>query len=120
QSVFRNATALGARNLIVVDEAHLIPPGGDGMYLSAIGALQQVCDLRIVGLTATPYRLDTGRLDQGEGRLFDRVVYSYGLGAGVNDGWLSPLVARSTEHEIDVAGVSSRGGEFVAGELEAA
>jgi DNA repair protein RadD len=76
--------------------------------------------MRVAGFTATPYRLDSGRLDEGEGRLFDRIVHSYGLGDGIRDGWLSPLTARATAAEIDVRDVSPRGGEFVAGELERA
>jgi hypothetical protein len=30
-------------------------------------------DMRVVGFTATPYRTDSGRLDEGEERLFDKV-----------------------------------------------
>jgi DNA repair protein RadD len=77
--------------------------------------------MRVVGLSATVFRTDTGRLDQGEGRLFDKVVYSYGIGPGIRDGWLSPLTAKATRQgEIDVSTVGRRGGEFIAGQLESA
>jgi len=77
QSIFRNPEALGRRNLVVVDEAHLIPRDGDGMYRSVIERLRAITpNMRVAGFTATPYRLDSGRLDEGEGRLFDQVVYS--------------------------------------------
>jgi DNA repair protein RadD len=121
QSVFRDPTRLGKRNLIVVDEAHLVPADGDGMYLKTIAALRDLYSkMRVCGLTATPYRLDSGRLDEGEERLFDRIVYSYGIAEAINDGWLAPLIAKRTATEIDVRGVARRGGEFVAGALEAA
>ena len=77
-------------------------------------------DLRIVGFTATPYRLESGRLDDGEGSIFDKTVYSYDIGQGVDDNWLAPLVSRATGQIIDVSGVARRGGEFVAGALERA
>ena len=32
QSVWRNAARLGPRHLVLIDEAHLVPHDGDGMY----------------------------------------------------------------------------------------
>jgi len=121
QSVYRKAAELGPRHLVLIDEAHLVPNGGDGMYRRLLTDLrEQVPDLRVAGFSATPYRMDSGRLDEGDERLFDEVVYSYGVGAGIEDGWLSPLVSKRGAAEIDVSGVGSRGGEFIAGQLEAA
>lgn len=121
QSVFRKPELLGPRDLILIDEAHLVPRKGEGMYLQLLEKLREkVPDLRVCGFTATGYRLDSGRLDQGEGRLFDKTVYSYGIAQGVKDGYLSPLIAKGTGSEIDISGVARRGGEFVAGELERA
>jgi DNA repair protein RadD len=120
QSVFRRGAQIGPRDLIVIDEAHLVPPSGDGMYRALLDALrEQTPDLRVVGFTATPYRLGSGRLD-GPGNLFDEIVYSYGIREGIEDGFLSPLVAKSTAVTIDTGSVARRGGEYVAGALEAA
>lgn len=121
QSVYRKARALGPRDLVLVDEAHLVPASGAGMYLTLFSALRDMRpDMRVAGLTATAFRLDSGRLDRGEGRLFDETVYHYGVGEGVDDGWLAPLTCRAASIEIDVSDVARRGGEFVAGALEAA
>lgn len=120
QSVYRRGRQIGPRDLIVIDEAHLVPPAGDGMYRALLEALrEQTPDLRVAGYTATPFRLGTGRLD-GPGNLFDKIVYSYGIREGIEDGFLSPLVAKSTQTSIDVSGVARRGGEYIAGALEAA
>jgi DNA repair protein RadD len=119
QSVFRNPEALGELHLIAVDEAHLVRRDEEGMYHSVLSALHGRTS-RVVGATATVYRLDSGRLDEGEGRLFDRVVYRYGIAEGIRDDWLAPLVAKATHAEIDTRGVGKRGGEFIAGELEQA
>ena len=122
QSVYRKGRLIGPRDLIIIDEAHLVPNGGDGMYRTLLASLREERpDLRVCGLTATPYRLDSGRLDQGRDRLFDEIVYSYGIGPGIADGWLSPLVSKaSTGAEIDVSDVARRGGEFVSGALQVA
>jgi DNA repair protein RadD len=74
--------------------------------------------MRILGLSATCYRLDSGRLDEGDGKIFDRIVYTYSISQGVEDGFLSPLVAKGTTRKLDVSGVAKRGGEFIAGALE--
>lgn len=112
QSVFReDAYSLGKRHVVMVDEAHLVPRTGDGMYLTLINKLREVVpDMRVAGLTATPFRLDSGRLDEGDGRLFDDIVYSYGIGEGVRDGFLSPLRSLNglANGIIDTRGMSRR------------
>jgi len=122
QSIYRKSAELGAFDLVLIDESHLVPNTGTGMYRRLLDdQREQRPDMRVCGFTATPYRLDSGRLDQGDDRIFDRVVYSFGIGRGVEEGWLSPLVSKlSTQGEIDVSGVAKRGGEFVPGALEAA
>lgn len=122
QSVYRETAAtLGTRDLILIDEAHLVPKSGEGMYRRLLDKLrEETPDLRVAGFTATPFRLGSGRLDQGDGRLFDTIVYDYGIRAGIEDEWLSPLISKASETEIDVAGVKREGGEFRAGDLERA
>ncbi len=116
QSVHRRAKSLGPRHLVLIDEAHLVPQAGDGMYLWLLEDLREsVPNLRVAGFTATPYRLGFGRLDTGENRVFDKTVYEYGIGQGIDDGYLSPLISRAGIQEINVKGVGKRGGEFVAG-----
>lgn len=122
QSIYReDSSSIGKRDLVVIDESHLVPKSGDGMYRTLLENLRKgVPDMRCVGFTATPYRLGEGRLDKGDDRLFDDLVYTYGIGQAIADGWLSPLVSKAGATEIDVSGVARRGGEFVAGALEAA
>ena len=121
QSIYKNPEALGPRSRVMVDEAHLVQHGNDeSMYGSLIEGLRPLAEMRVAGFTATPFRLSSGRLDEGEGRLFDKVVFSYGIGEGIRDGWLAPLVAKAMIAEIDTRGVARRGGEFVAAALEAA
>lgn len=121
QSVYKKSRLLGPRQVVFVDEAHLIPPAGGGMYRELLARLRDIePEMRVAGFTATPYRLGSGRLDEGEDALFDDTVFSYPIGRGIRDGFLSPLISPVTLTEIDVSGVARRGGEFVAGSLEAA
>src|SRR6516162_10277750 len=120
-SIYRNPKAISRRDLIIIDEAHFIPHRDQGMYRITLEALRElVPDLRVAGLTATPYRLDSGHLCEGEGHIFDSVVYEYGIGQGIRDDVLAPLSSKATIATIDVSGVGKRGGEFIADQLEAA
>jgi DNA repair protein RadD len=119
QSVYRRACDLGARDLVIVDEAHLIPQSGEGMYRSLLDDLRTIKpSVRIVGLTATPYRMTTG-LIYGVGSMFSDLVYDAGVKTLITDGYLSPLRGKNGG-DPDLAGVHRRGGEFLAEELEAA
>lgn len=121
QSVWDKLGAVGPRDLVVVDEAHLIPRAAEtryGRFLSGLRALRPA--MRVVGFTATPYRLDSGRLDAGEGRLFERIVYEANVGDLIQRGWLSPLLSKATLTALDVSGVGRRGGDYIPSQLEAA
>lgn len=122
QSVWKKAALLGGFDLLIVDEAHLIPRNAETRYGRFIEDCRAITpDMRILGLTATPYRLGTGRLDEGEGRMFDKTVYTYGLADGVRDGFLCPIIA--PHRGIDLTAQQTmhiRGSEFVDGELEEA
>lgn len=121
QSVFNKVQAVGPFDLLIVDEAHLIPRTATTMYGKFISSLmEETPDMRIVGLTATPFRLDSGRLDDGPDALFDEIVYDAAVTDLISDGYLSPLVSKAGTAKIDTAGVHTRAGDFVQSELEAA
>jgi len=121
QSVWNKVNLLGDFDLLLVDEAHLIPRNSETTYGRFIESLQErVPDMRVAGLTATPYRLDSGRLDRGEGRLFESVVYDANVGDLIEQGYLSPLISKATLQKLDVSGVKKSGGDFVGKALEVA
>lgn len=121
-SVYRDPYQFGARHVTICDECHLIPNTGSGMYRTYFDAMRDMTmnRFRAIGLTATPYRMDSGRLDRGDDRLFEETVYSYGIGEGTRDGWLTPLTARLGDVELDARNIARRGGEFVQGEVQRA
>ena len=121
QSIYKHTDILGKFDLVVIDECHLLPKSASGMYQSLLANLRDgKPKMRVLGLTATPFRLDSGRLDRGESALFEKTVYSYGIAPGIVDGYLSPLITKAMAAEIDTSKVRRRGGEFISGELEAA
>lgn len=121
QTVHNQVNRIGHVDVLMVDEAHLIPKSANTMYGRFIAALREINpDLKILGLTATPFRLDSGRLDEGDDRLFDKVVYTYGVGEGIRDGYLAPLSSKPTATEFDLTGVGRVGGDYNQGKLQKA
>jgi len=121
QSVAHRADDLGPIDLVIVDEAHLVPPSGEGRYRTLLGILtERNPHLKVIGLSATPYRLKSGLLHRGEGRLFTDIAVDVPVGELIAKGYLSPLRSKGGHARADVSGVKTRGGEFVKGELERA
>jgi DNA repair protein RadD len=121
QSIYRRAKELGHRDVIIIDEAHLVPPSSDGQYNRLLGALlQKNPAARIVGLTATPYRMGQGLLTEGEDALFDSIVYRAPIHRLVEDGFLAPMTTIGASTEIDTRGLRTERGDFVLADLEMA
>ena len=118
QSVYQRAHDLGPLDLVVVDEAHLIPPDGEGMYRRFLADARDLCDhQRVIGLTATPYRMKTGTICGPESVLHE-VCFEAGVRELIVQGYLCPLKSRAGKAVVDTSDIHVRGGEFVAGELE--
>jgi DNA repair protein RadD len=121
QSIARKPYDLGAFDVILIDEAHLVPTEDDTLYRKFIDAARlQNPHVRFVGLTATPYRLGHGLLHRGKGALFTDIAYDATVKSLIADGYLCPLISKATLTQLDTTGVATRGGEFVPGALEAA
>lgn len=124
QSVAKSAHLFGHVDIIIIDEAHLVSPTDNTMYQGFIRQLRQVNPyIKVMGLTATPWRMGQGHIC-GEGSLFTDVCFDItGVDAFnrlIAEGYLAPLIAKRTKTLLDVDGVHMRGGEFIAGELQAA
>src|SRR5882672_2913528 len=118
QSVHRRAAELGAFDLVMVDECHLIPPAGDGMYRRFMVEQRALNPkVKVIGMTATPYRLKTGRLDSGDEKLFVGVAYEVTVRRLIDEGFLSNLISKRGLVTPDLSGVGTRGGEFIPDQL---
>jgi len=118
QSIYKRACELDAFDLIVVDEAHLIPTEGDGMYRQFLADAKVINPhVRAVGLTATPYRMKSGMIC-GPEYFLNAICYEIGIKELIRDGYLCPLVSKSGVAKADTSGLHIRGGEFIADEVE--
>lgn len=120
QSVHKKAHQLGDFSLILIDECHTIPKSGSGMYRRFIDDMNRLCGkVPVIGLTATPYRMDSGYLHKGDGALFTDIAYEVFINDLLERGYLCPLTTKQVGFVIDTQGVKKRGGEFIAEDLEA-
>ena len=119
QSIAHRREEVGTFDLILVDEAHLLPKKGEGRYRKYLNWMrEQNPDVKVLGYTATPFRLDGGWLYEGEGRIFTDIAYEVKVDTLIAAGWLSPIRAKDPESAIDTTGVHTRKGDFVEAELE--
>jgi len=119
QSVYKKACELGPFDLILIDEAHMVPPDGEGMYQTFLTDAQVVNpNVRLIGLTATPYRMTTGTICADD-HLLNHVCYKVGVRELIAQGYLCPLKSKAGKRKPDTSGLHLRGGEFIASEVEA-
>lgn len=119
QSVYKRAHEFGRIHLVMIDEAHLVPPKGEGMYRRFLSELRQLNPgLKVIGMTATPFRLDHGMLHHGKNRIFTDIAYEANVRGLITDGYLSPLKTTVSETEVDLSDVGMANGDYKQGELE--
>lgn len=129
QSVVNSIHEIGRRDLMFIDEAHLLSPKDDSMYQTVIGELRRYNPyMKVIGLTATPFRMGQGRLTDpvfkaGEEvpSLFTDTTFDItGIDAFnrlIDEYYLSPLVPKSTDTVIDVSDVRTLANDFNQSEL---
>lgn len=125
-SVAKKPELFGKIDLIIVDEAHLVSPTEDTMYQSFIDALKKESPLlKVIGLTATPWRLSSGLLTENPKkgkRIFTDICYdgvsTEAFNKMIEDGYLCDLIPLRTDMTYDTSSVHIRGGEFVEKELQ--
>ncbi len=97
---------------IIPDEAHgILAP----TYRRII---EHFSHAKVLGLSATPFRLD-GKRVVGEGGFFESVVYEKDYEWGASEGYLCPVQPRIREVvEIDLSQIRTHGGDLRLGDLE--
>jgi superfamily II DNA or RNA helicase len=99
-----------AFSLIVIDEVH---HGTSATYRAVIDYFP---DAKLVGLTATPDRLDGEAL----GQILDSVAYRMELGDAIREGLLAPVRMRVVKVDaIDFSQIRTVAGELHQGDLDA-
>lgn len=124
QTIINHVDKLGHRDILYIDEAHLLSPKDDGRYKDLINRLRAINPyMLVIGFTATPYRLGIGTLTNN-GIFTDTVIDLTSLESFnrlVNEGYLAPLITRRRGNiAVDLTNVGISNGEYKANELQAA
>lgn len=122
-SVANCTPMFGHRDLMLIDEAHLLSPKDGSMYQEIIHELKVINPwLKIIGLTATPFRLGQGMIT--DGGIFTDICYDQtgteAFNRLISEGYLCTLVPRRTkverQSEVMLMGAN---GDFSGAALEA-
>lgn len=132
QSVKNAVKLLGRRDMLWIDEGHLLSPSEGTMYQNVIAELREANPaMPVVGMSATPFRMGQGMLtdstfdkDGNERKaIFDDIIFDItGVSAFnrlIDERYLSPLVPKETDVVIDVSDVRILAGEFNKEQLNA-
>ena len=133
QSIKAYVNKLGRVDILFIDEAHLLSPNGNTMYRKFIDALLAVNpNLRVIGLTATPWRSRQGLITEGvmnaSGErvppLFTDIVFDATsldwFDWFIRSGYLVTPIPKRMQTTLDVSNVGVQNGEYKVGELQAA
>jgi DNA repair protein RadD len=121
QSMIKNPAIFGHRDIIWIDEAHLISQDDASMYQTFIACMKLINPhVKIIGLTATLFRMGQGMLiDNG---LFTDICYDMTSMDNFNrliaEGYLSPLIPLRTKIQLDTSNVGMQKGEFIQSQLQ--
>lgn len=118
-SVARRASQLGKIDICIIDEVHAVAVKETGMYRKLLSDLFEINpDMRIIGLSASPYRLGHGMIHQGSTAIFTDIIEPVSIEELVKEGYLVPLRSKITDHKLDSTGIHKAKGEFIQSEME--
>ncbi len=101
-------------DVLIIDEAHRIPAKGEGKYRQFIAGCRK-CNpaLRVVGFTATPYRMGCGPICHPD-HILHEVCYDANVGDLIRDGYLCALRSKVGDVQPDMTQVKrNSGGDYV-------
>jgi DNA repair protein RadD len=118
QSVYNKAQLLGSFDVVIIDEAHLIPIEGEGMYRTFLNDLKMInANVRLIGMTATPFRMKGGSICKPE-NLLNEICYEIGVKELIVQGYLCKLKSKGPKNDIDTSQLHIRAGEFISDEID--
>ena len=108
-------------DVIIVDESHRIPTKGEGKYRSFIqGCKTQNENLKVIGFTATPYRMGCGQICHKD-HILNEICYEANVADLITDGYLCNLRSKIGDVQPDLENVKrNSGGDYVVNSLAAA
>lgn len=115
QSMVKNPEQFGHRDLLIIDEAHLVGHKDDTNYLKFITALKRINpNLKIIGFSATCWRMGRGLISDGP--VFTDICYDLtnynAFDRLIKEGYLCTLIPKRTGIELNVSDVKITAGEY--------
>lgn len=124
QSVYKKAEVFGFVDMVLIDECHLVGDKDTTSYRRFLDALTAINPkLKVVGFSATPYRLGKGMLTDPGGIFTDVCFDLTSLNAFnwlLQQGWMAPLITKRTATQLNIDGVRKQGGEYILADLQRA
>lgn len=118
QSLAKRAYFMEPPDIICLDEAQNLADHDQGLLRQYFAAVrQQNPNVKIVGFTATPFKLSSGRLDKGPNALFAGIAYEAPVLDLIQAGYLCRPVTPQSSVALDTTNVATRGGEYVTQDL---
>ena len=120
-TVVNKVASLGARDIIIIDECHLVSERQTTMYQKIIADVKITCPhVSVIGLTATPFRGKIGEITNNG--IFNAVSFS-ALSVKcyrwfIENRFMAPLIPAATGEFLDASEVSITNGEFNLKELQ--
>lgn len=119
QSAYNKAYEFGVIDFVIVDECHRVSDDDDSMYRRFIKELKILNPhVRVIGFSATPFRMRSGLLTDQNDAIFTNIVYDVPVVKLIKEGYLSPLVSKSSSIQADLTKVKKIAGEFSQGMVE--
>jgi DNA repair protein RadD len=113
QSIYKKPEEFKRFHIMLIDECHTIPFDKKSMYQKFI---KKAGIRKYIGMSATIFRRGVGYLHKGENRLFDKLSYDLtsldSFNRLVTEGYLSKLIARRPDLELEVKGVKTTAGDY--------
>lgn len=107
-SVAKHPELFKGVHLVIVDELQMINNNDEGSYRKFLSQLPLA---KVVGLSATPFRLKGGAC-YGQDRLFSRIAYKIGFSDLVKQGYLTPPVNYDANSEDTYDDIKLTAGDF--------
>jgi DNA repair protein RadD len=115
--------AVGSFDYMIIDEAHNVPPSSHTRYKKIITTLSDRNPMKVMGCTATPYRMGQGYIyGNRKDHFFKGLAYSVSIPELIRNGFLCRLSAYAVNEDaiIDAGAVALKfkNGDFKESELE--
>lgn len=111
-SIYDKAGHFKPFDAIVVDEAHRIPVRGEGKYRRFISECKHFNpNLRVIGFTATPFRLGSGAICHKD-FILNKICYEANVGVLIGQGFLSKIRSKISSETPDLSKVKKQSGDY--------